>query len=334
VARTDLLARANDLRSSRTPFVFATVVRVERPTSAKPGDCALVLPDGTIEGFVGGDCAESTVRLQGLRQLAAGQSALLRITPSGGSAPSGGTRAGPHTEGLVTVANPCLSGGTLDIFLDVMRPPVLVHVFGDTPIARAVAALGAAMGWDMRAATKADVAIPPDAAAAVVASHGGDEENVLTQALQAGVPYVGLVASRHRGSAVIESLDVEPEQRAQLHSPAGLDIGAHEPGEIAASILAEIIASRSQTGSAGRAPSAAGAPGAAGSNSASGRRGARLRGAVPETPQAVDPVCGMTVAATESAAASPQYQVAGTTWYFCGPGCRDVFAADPGRYSA
>jgi xanthine dehydrogenase accessory factor len=312
VARTDLLARANDLRSSRTPFVFATVVRVERPTSAKAGDCALVLPDGTIEGFVGGDCAESTVRLQGLRQLAAGQSTLLRITPD---TPPGAT-AQAHTEGLVTVANPCLSGGTLDIFLDVMRPPVLVHVFGDTPIARAVAALGEAMGWDMRTAVKPDVVIPPDAAAVVVASHGGDEESVLTQALRAGVPYVGLVASRRRGSAVIESLGAEPEQRARLHSPAGLDIGANGPGEIAASILAEIIASRSPAGGASGRP-AAGSPGAA-----SG------------TPQAVDPVCGMTVAVTESAAASPRYELAGTTWYFCGPACRDVFAADPGRYSS
>lgn len=328
MARTDLLARANDLRSSRTPFVFATVVRVERPTSAKAGDCALVLPDGTIEGFVGGDCAESTVRLQGLRQLAAGQSALLRITPDTSSA--GAQPHTAHTEGLVTVANPCLSGGTLDIFLDVMRPPVLVHVFGDTPIARAVAAVGEALGWDMRAATKPDVVIPADASAVVVASHGGDEDSVLAQALRAGVPYVGLVASRRRGSAVIESLGVEPEQRARLRSPAGLDIGAHGPGEIAASILAEIIASRSQPARAARPPGAAGAPGAAGSGSVSGERGTPP-GAVADPPQAADPVCGMTVAVSP---ASLQYQLAETTWYFCGPGCRDVFAADPGRYNA
>jgi xanthine dehydrogenase accessory factor len=339
VARTDLLARANDLRASRTPFVFATVVRVERPTSAKAGDCALVLPDGTIEGFVGGDCAESTVRLQGLRQLAAGQSALLRITP-GGAAPPAGASAEPYTEGVVTVANPCLSGGTLDIFLDVMRPPVLVHVFGDTPIARALAALGEAMGWDMRAAVKPDVVIPPDAVAVVVASHGGDEESVLTQALRGGVPYVGLVASRRRGGAVIESLGAEPEQRARLRSPAGLDIGARGPGEIAASILAEIIASRPAAGAAGRAPSAPGPAGAAEAHGAArpggagGRPDAGSPGALAGPPQAVDPVCGMTVAATMAAAASPQYRLADTTWYFCGPGCRDVFAADPGRYTA
>ncbi len=308
MARTDLLARANDLRSNRTPFVFATVVRALRPTSAKAGDCALVLPDGTVEGFVGGDCAESTVRLQGLRLLAAGQSALLRITPG---APSDAAGPQASAEGLITVGNPCLSGGTLDIFLEVMSPPMLVHVFGDSPIARAVTAVGAAMGWDMQPSTKPDMVIPPDTAAVVVASHGGDEERVLSQALRAGVRYVGLVASRPRGAAVIGSLDVDPRQRACLHSPAGLDIAAHGPGEIAVSILAEILKSRtveSGAGSAGSPPDPA-----------------------PVTQQAADPVCGMTVAAT---AGSRQFQLAETTWYFCGPGCRDAFAADPGRYGA
>src|SRR5215468_6844991 len=82
ISGTDLVARADGLRSGRTPFVLATVVRAERPTSAKAGDRALVLPDGTIEGFVGGTCAESTVRLQGLRLLRTGESTLLRIPPA------------------------------------------------------------------------------------------------------------------------------------------------------------------------------------------------------------------------------------------------------------
>src|SRR5690348_374733 len=107
---SDLLERAQRLRSARTPFVLATVVRAQRPTSAKAGDSALVLADGTVDGFVGGACAESTVRLEGLRLLATGESTLLRITPTGAG-------PDPDDEGLVTVANPCLSGGTLEIFL-------------------------------------------------------------------------------------------------------------------------------------------------------------------------------------------------------------------------
>ena len=84
MTNTELLTRADVLRHGRTPFVLATVVRAERPTSAKAGDRALVLPDGTLEGFVGGTCAETTVRLQGLRLLETGESPLLRITPDRG----------------------------------------------------------------------------------------------------------------------------------------------------------------------------------------------------------------------------------------------------------
>src|SRR5689334_6800973 len=159
------MSRVDRLRSDRTPFVLATVVRAERPTSAKAGDRALVLADGTLEGFVGGTCAESTVRLQGLRLLDSGNSLLLRITPDADTAPS-------TMEGLVTVGNPCLSGGTLEIFLEAMLPATLVYVFGAAPVARALAAVGTAMGYDMRAGTSPSEAIPADAAAVLVASHG------------------------------------------------------------------------------------------------------------------------------------------------------------------
>jgi len=329
VARTDLLARANDLRAHRTPFVFATVVRVERPTSAKAGDCALVLPDGTIEGFVGGACAESTVRLHGLRQLAAGRSTLLRISPE--SSAREAELSGDEPDGLVTVGNPCLSGGTLEIFLEVMSPPMLVHVFGDSPVARAVTVMGQAMGWDVRPTTP-QAPILSDAAAVVVASHGADEECVLTGALRAGVPYVGLVASRRRGSAVVSSLDLTPVQRARLHTPAGLDIAARGPNEIAISILAEIIAGRP---AGGTAAAQAAAPQTAAPQTAAAQAAAPQavapQPAVAEVPQAADPVCGMMVAA---AAGSRQYEHAGTTWYFCSSGCRDTFAAAPGRFGA
>jgi xanthine dehydrogenase accessory factor len=280
--RIDLLERAGQLRAGRVPFVVATVVRVERPASAKPGDCALVLPDGTIEGFVGGACSESTVRVQGLRQLAAGSSVLLRISPQGEPAPAGG-------DGVLTVPNPCLSGGTLDIFLEVMRPPMLVHVFGETPVARALESVGRGMGWDVQLTADATAAIPGDAGAVVVASQGGDEPLVLAAALTRGVPYVGLVASRKRGASVTESLDLDQEHLARLHTPAGLDIGAHAPSEIAVSILAEIIA-------AGITPT--------------------IATTVPAT--AIDPVCGMTVTISPSAIRLGEN-------YFCSPACRERY---------
>ena len=288
-----MLTRVDALRSGRTPFVLATVVRAERPTSAKPGDRALVLPDGSMEGFVGGTCAESTVRLQGLRLLATGESTLLRITPTADSE--------TVAEGLVTVGNPCLSGGSLDIFLEAMLPPMLVHVHGDAPVARALVEIGRAIGHDVRR-PDVDAGLPDDLGALVVASHGRDEEPVLVAALRAGVPYVGLVASRKRGAAVLESLDVTDEQRARVHTPAGLDIGARSPAEVAVSVYAEVISAR--------APLPAPAP-------------------VTLAAEAVDPVCGMTVAVSEAALS---YVDQGLTVYFCGPGCRQAYVDNPEHY--
>jgi xanthine dehydrogenase accessory factor len=289
----DLAARAERLRTHRTPYVLATVVRAERPTSAKAGDRAIVLSDGTFEGFVGGTCAESTVRVQALRTLSTGESTLLRITPEPDGDPA---------EGLISVGNPCLSGGTLDIFLEAVIPPVLVHVFGEAPVARALVEVGTAAGFAMRQADGPSDAIAPDTAAVVVASHGRDEEKVLGAALRAGVPYIGLIAGRRRGAAVTEGL----EGGDRIRTPAGLDIGARTASEIALSVMAEILSVRPRPVSPPpQEPSEA------------------------EATAAVDPVCGMTVL-TGSALRTEH---AGHTWYLCGPGCLQAFADAPERYA-
>jgi xanthine dehydrogenase accessory factor len=286
-------ARAAELRAQRVPFVHARVVLAESPTSAKPGDEALVLPDGTLDGFVGGTCAESTVRAQALTLLDSGDSLVLRITPSEEAA----------QPGKLTVHNPCLSGGTLELFLEPMVPAPMVAVHGDTPIGRALARLGAELCWSVE--TAADIGRLADVAAVVVASHGRDEEQVLRAALEAGVPYVGLVASHKRGEAVLGSLDLCTSVTARVHTPAGLDLGARTPAEVALTILAEILASR---------PRPTGRP------------------VVSEeaVAQAVDPVCGMTVAAVES---SLHLDHDGRRVWFCGTGCLRAFAAEPAAYS-
>lgn len=294
-AREDVRERAESLRRARVPFVHARVVFAERPTSAKPGDEALVLADGTMAGFVGGTCAESTVRAQGLALLDSGESLLLRISPT----------EEEQQPGKLTVVNPCLSGGTLEIFLEPVMPAPLVAVHGDTPIARALAALAVPLGYAVLPWEGANVA---DTAAVVIASHGRDEEAVLQAALQAGVPYVGLVASRKRGEAVVAGLAVDDASRARVRTPAGLDIGARTPEEIALSILAEIVAARPRP--SGRVQAADGAGhGAEGS--------------------AVDPVCGMSVAMVD---ASLHLDHDGARWWFCGSGCLRAFAADPAAY--
>jgi xanthine dehydrogenase accessory factor len=297
-----LSRRADDLRAARTPFVVATVVRAQRPTSVRSGDAAIVLGDGTIEGFVGGVCAEQSVRLHALRALETGEALLLRILPGDDDAPA--------AEGAVTVQNPCLSGGSLEIFLEPMLTSPRVLVVGETPIAAAVARLGAEL--DLQMTTVAGTQVEPlaDDLALVVAAHGRDELAALRRALEAGVPYVGLVASRVRGAAVVAELRAEgvAEHRlAALETPAGLDIGARTPEEIALSILARIIAVRR------------------GEQTVSVRLVAPTEGLA----TAIDPVCGMAVAAAE---ATPHVDHAGRRVYFCCEGCRTAFEHDPPRY--
>jgi xanthine dehydrogenase accessory factor len=234
--RSEIARRADALTASRTSFAVATVVRRQRPSSVRPGDSAVVLADGSIEGFVGGACAEESVRLHALRVLETGEPLLLRIVP--------GEVEGPAEEGAVTVSNPCLSGGALEIFLEPHLPAPRIVIVGDTPIALALASLAAEVGFDAYMGTELSHAPDDDDAAVVVASHGHGEEQALEAALATAVPYVGLVASAKRGAAVRESLDGDT---SRLRTPAGIDIGAKTPEHVALSILAEIVAVNGET---------------------------------------------------------------------------------------
>lgn len=277
--------RAQQLRRDRTPFVRATVVRAQPPTSAHTGDEAILLSDGTIEGFVGGQCAQTSVRRAALGALQAGESVLLRVLPDGDV-------HFPDAPGACVVVNPCLSGGALEIFLVPEVPRPLLRIHGATPIADALAELCATVGYDV--ARDGDHAEPT---AVVIASHGGAEAAAIRAALDADVGYVGLVASRIRGAAVLAELTLTESERERVHTPVGLDIGAKTPAEIAVSILAELI------------------------------RDIRVRGSstpMPEPLEAVDPVCGMTVAIGPATAT---LVVDGTPFWFCCPGCRATFAA-------
>ncbi len=312
MSRPDVEQRVAELRAERVPFVHATVVLADRPTSAKPGDEAVVFGDGTIEGFVGGTCAESTVRAQALALLDSGETLLLRITADPADDAAHGDR--------LTVHNPCLSGGSLEIFLEPVVPAPLLLVQGDSPIAQALFALGERLGYHVRSGAVGELS---GSAAVVCASHGRDEEELLTAALTAGVPYVGLVASRKRGEAVVASLAVDEAARARVHTPAGLDIGARTPEEVALSILAEIVAERRRTSGRPVEERATGM----GADRHQGRDGGQDE--LPGT--AVDPVCGMTVATVET---SLHLDHEGVRYWFCGSGCLRAFAADPAGYLA
>ena len=307
--------RAQELADQGVAFATATVVRARRPTSVTAGDVALILGDGTMEGFVGGECTEHSVRTYALRSIQTGEAVLLRILPfddrEGGSAADDVTGA----DGSVTVQNPCLSGGEIEVFLEPVLPAARVLVVGDTPIAKALVGVGGELGFVVTAAEghlldprRGDLAL-------VVAAHGRDELHTLRLGLEAELPYIGLVASPKRGTGVLAELradGVPDDQLARIDVPAGLDIGARTPGEVAVSILAGIVAARRDhpAGEPATKP---------------------LPDPTAQRPLTVDPICGMTVAATQS---TPSVDRGGQTLYFCCEGCKAKFEAQEQRESA
>jgi xanthine dehydrogenase accessory factor len=292
-----LSRRSQELAAAGVPFVTATVVRAQSPTSVDAGAVALVLGDGTVDGFVGGVCAEHSVRAYSLQALKSGEAVLLRILPFGDESEIGPEGREVDSEpGAVTVENPCLSGGAIEIFLEPALPAPRVLVVGDTPIAGAVKSLGRELDLDTLAVDGDTIDPRPGDLALVVAAHGRDELRALRRGLEAGLPYVGLVASRKRGDGVIGELrgdGVPPELLERIDVPAGLEIGARTPAEIALAILAKVVEVR---------------------------RG-EPHGTDPAA-TAVDPICGMTVAAVPG---TLSVEHGGETVYFCSDGCKAQF---------
>ncbi|MGH7389967.1 MAG: XdhC family protein [Candidatus Rokuibacteriota bacterium] len=288
-----------ELRRRREAFALATVVRCERPTSAKPGARALVREDGSVAGWIGGACAEPTVVREALASLRDGQPRLVSLVGAGG-------RRGGRTEGLVEYPMTCRSGGTLEIFVEPHLPRPLLLLVGHGPVIDALARLGPAV--DLEVVVLAAGATDGIAATAttprasiVVATHSDDDAEALAGALATPARYVSLVASRTRAASVVERLRrraVPVGRLDELRAPAGLDIGAVTPQEIAVSILAEIVqVARSHK------PDLA---------------------APPRGGEAIDPVCGMTV---ETATARHRSETPAGTTYFCCQGCKEAFDA-------
>ncbi|GAB2811953.1 XdhC family protein [Streptomyces daliensis] len=294
-----LAARARELAANRVPFVHAKVVRAQVPTSAHPGDEAIVLADGAIDGFVGGVCAENSVRTAALGALRDGGSVLLRVLPEGAD-------TFPESPGARIVVNPCLAGGALEIFLEPMLPPPLIEVVGRTPVADAFVALADVLGYATSRALPGP--LPEHTAAVVVASHGRDEEAALRAALDAGVGHIALVAGRRRGTAVLDGLGLTEAERSRISTPAGLDIGARSAPEVALSLLAEFVAVLRAGGGGGGEAAGAAVTVTAG--------------------EVTDPVCGMTVTPV---ADTPQLRVDGADHWFCSTACRDSLARTAGR---
>jgi xanthine dehydrogenase accessory factor len=306
----DLLGLAADLGRRGEAFALATVVRCERPTSAKPGAKALVRADGTITGWVGGACAEPVVVREALLALRDGQPRFIGLVGEGKRGPG-------RTEGIFEYPMTCHSGGTLEIYVEPYLPKPLLLLIGHGPVVETLAVLGRAAGYTIQA-------LPADAlseglsgtdlnprASVVVATHGELDDEVLARVLAEPVGYVSLVASRKRAAVIVESLrrrGVAPERLERLKAPAGLDIGAVTPEEIAVSILAEMI-----------------------QHHRSLKPLVEIREQPAAAAEATDPICKMLVTV---ATARYRTEVSGRTVYFCGLGCKERFDREPARYLA
>jgi len=307
----DLLALAAELGRRGEPFALATVVRCERPTSAKPGAKALIREDGTVSGWVGGACAEPVVVREALNSLRDGRPRFIGLIGEGGKGPG-------RTEGMLEYAMTCHSGGTLEIYVEPFLPKPLLVLVGHGPVVETLAALGRDVDYSI-------VVLPADAAvdglgelaltpraSVVVATHGELDEETLARGLATEAGYVCLVASRKRAAVITKSLErqgVPPERLARLKAPAGLDIGAVTPEEIAVSILAELIQRH---------------------------RNEKVVLVETETNQASaaaveakDPICGMLVVV---ATARYRSESSGQVVYFCCVRCKETFDSDPQTY--
>ena len=316
--------KAEELRQRAESYVMALVVRCESPTSAKPGARGLVTSEGAITGWIGGGCAQPIVIEESRRALREGTPRLVRITPEAGRA---------EVNGLITYEMVCHSGGTLDIFIEPVLPSPQLVILGRSPVARTLARLAAALRYEVvvfgQGALPADF---PDAAQVepsldlskvnrpersfvVVSTQGEDDEGGMAEALRLKAPYIAFVASPKKWKAVSGFLGgkgFSKEELARVKVPAGIEINAHDPEEIALSIMAQVVAERRSGAFPGL--------------------GAETSDAVPEAGglRAIDPVCNMTV---EIATAKYVSEHQGQKAYFCGAGCKETFDAAPEKFA-
>lgn len=338
---SEFYSKANELSNQGVPFVTAVVVRAEKPTSAKPGDKAIITPEGTLYGWIGGSCAQPTVIKEALKALADGQPRLVRLSTNPGE--------NQRQAGVMDLMMTCFSGGTLEIYIEPQLPTPRLMVVGSLQIAQALVRLGKSMHYYV-------VAVDPDNRGEnlpeadevvtdlkeipakvtpltyiVVASHGNYDEAALVQALPTGAEYVGLVSSKKRALAVIEYLQSQglPETAIQrLKYPAGLNIQALQGDEIALSILAEIVQTRRKGIHGGIAK-----PATPSRQTLELFSPAQTALAQPVAPlaveKAIDPVCGMEVK-IEGARNKLEYN--GATYYFCCKGCLKEFSESPDKF--
>ncbi len=321
-----VLEEMGELTRRGQAFALATVVWRQGPSSSQSGSRAIITAEGELHGWIGGACAEPVVIREAQRVMAEGTAKLLLLgTPEqfGAAIP----------DGMTVVPISCQSEGALEVYIEPVLPAPHLVIVGASPMAHTLASLAKALGWRTALVSGSDfgTAGADERTMIVVATQGHDDEDVLEQAVAARPAYLGLVGSRRRGASVLGYLadrGVAQDQLDQIRVPAGLDLGRTTHQEIAVAVLAELVQLRASGSlavplAAGTMPrSRPGEPEKAGGST--GGMGEPARPA-----QAVDPVCGMTVAA-EASGRPVRHE--GVDYYFCCPGCRRAFEKDPDAY--
>lgn len=316
----EYLDKIRALKRGREPFASAIVVHREEPSSGKSGDKALINSSGELFGWIGGGCVQTIVCKEALDAIDSGKPRLVKI---GQSLPSAS-----HLSDIKEYKMTCHSEGAVEVFIEPYIPSPHLVIIGKTAIARALARLAHAAGYKVSAV--APDANPPSfehadeivhslrldsiqlspRSAILVATQGESDEPALELALQTSAYYLGFVASRKKKEAVWSYLmdqGIKKEQLDRIYSPAGIDIHAKRPEEVAVSILAQIIQVKSDPGS---------------SNPVSGRNAIISQ-------YYINPVCGIPVDKN-----NPKYiiEYQGEKVYFCCDGCKESFEKDPAKY--
>ncbi|MGR3290325.1 MAG: XdhC family protein [Paracoccaceae bacterium] len=250
------------LRADGQNFCVATILRTADSTSARPGAKAVITTDGDLHGFVGGGCVTGAVRRGALECLQNNKPTMIRIKPKDSVV------SAVDVDGVQLHKSSCPSGGTVEVFLEPMQSPQILLICGASPIAQAVLPLANGLGYRVVvAALMEDHEKMPGAAfyidgfsiddliltsndAAIVTTQGKRDRDALRAVINSNAGYTGMVCSRKKLKSLKDALQEEaPSVMAKfekLHAPAGLDIGAVGPEELAMAVMCEVIAHNRQ----------------------------------------------------------------------------------------
>jgi xanthine dehydrogenase accessory factor len=327
----DILDQAGRLRSEEEPFVIATVVAYKSPQYAKPGSKAIIKPDGSISGWIGGGCVQPIIVREALMALNTGKPKLISINPEATNGDLDGVEAYLMTS---------QGGGSLEIYLEPVLPKPNLFVVGSSPVAHILTGLGRLLEFEVCVADpdadreqfpEADVVLTDleslrgrinSRSYVVVATMGNGDEEGLEAVVGTQPQYLGLVASREKATSLfryIRDKGTPDEDIARVKCPAGLELGAESLPEIALSVMAEITRLRRTVSGQTLEPV----------NRSNGASHPVIQKTAESSTDSIDPVCRMTVA-TMNALYKTVFEE--ETVYFCSLRCKVAFERTPQNY--